>query len=181
MQVILRTERLILDALAEADLPALVALAGDRAIADTTISVPHPLDADGARQWLARLQAAMADGSAASFAVREYAGGALIGMVSLRSIDGEHEEAELSVWIGVPFWGRGYATEAAQAIVAHALDALRLNRLVAHHMVRNPAAGRMLAKLGFRQEGLLRERVKKWGVYEDVVLMALLRRDHGGT
>jgi RimJ/RimL family protein N-acetyltransferase len=48
-------------------------------------------------------------------------------------------------------------------------------------MVRNPAAGRVLAKLGFRHEGLLRERVRKWGIYEDVLLMALLRRDRGGT
>jgi len=180
MQAALRTERLVLNALTEEDLPALVALAGDRAIADTTISVPHPLDADGARQWLARLEQAMADGSAETFAVREHAGGSLVGMVSLRNVDREHEEAELSVWVGVPFWGRGYATEAARAAVAHGFDTLRLNRLVAHHMVRNPAAGRMLAKLGFRQEGLLRERVRKWGVYEDVVLMALLRRDRSG-
>ena len=180
MQAALRTERLVLNALTEEDLPALVALAGDRAIADTTISVPHPLDADGARQWLARLEQAMADGSAETFAVREHAGGPLVGMVSLRNVDREHEEAELSVWVGVPFWGRGYATEAARAAVAHGFDTLRLNRLVAHHMVRNPAAGRMLAKLGFRQEGLLRERVRKWGVYEDVVLMALLRRDRSG-
>lgn len=181
MQAALRTNRLLLDALTEEDLPALVALAGARAIADTTISVPHPLDADGARRWLSRLQEAMADGSAESLAVREHAGGPLLGMVSLRSIDREHEEAELSIWIGVPFWGRGYATEAARAVVTHAFDTLRLNRLVAHHMVRNPAAGRMLARLGFRQEGLLRERVRKWGVYEDVVLMALLRRDRGGS
>ena len=43
-------------------------------------------------------------------------------------------------------------------------------------MVRNPASGRVLARLGFHQEGLLRERLKKWGVYEDVVLMTLLSR-----
>ena len=177
MKTALRTTRLILDALAEEDLPALLALAGDRAIADTTISVPHPLDGTTARQWLARLATPSADTGAQHFAVREHAGGALIGMVSIRSIDRAHEEAELSVWIGAPFWGRGYATEAARAVVAHAFDTLRLNRLVGHHMVRNPAAGRMLAKLGFRQEGLLRERVRKWGVYEDVVLMALLQRD----
>ncbi len=180
MKAALRTERLVLDAPTERDLPALVTLAGDRAIADTTISVPHPLDADGARQWLSHLEEVVSDGTAESFAVRELASGPLIGMVSLRNIDREHEEAELSVWIGAPSWGRGYASEAGRAVVVHAFDALRLNRLVAHHMVRNPAAGRMLAKIGFRQEGLLRERVRKWGVYEDVVLMALLRRDHDG-
>jgi RimJ/RimL family protein N-acetyltransferase len=119
----------------------------------------------------------MAIGNAEHFAIREAAGAPLVGMVSLRSIDREHEEAELSFWIGRPFWGRGYATEAAGAAVDRAFDALGINRIVAHHMVRNPASGRVLARLGFRQEGLLRERVKKWGVYEDVVLMALLRRE----
>jgi ribosomal-protein-alanine N-acetyltransferase len=169
--------RLLLDSLREDDIPTLVALAGDRAIADTTISVPHPLDATIAREWLTTLTQAMAVGSAEHCAIRETPDGPLVGMVSLRSIDREHEEVELSFWIGCPFWGRGYATEAARAAVDRAFDILGLNRIVAHHMARNPASGRVLARLGFRQEGLLRQRVKKWGVYEDVVLMALLRRD----
>jgi RimJ/RimL family protein N-acetyltransferase len=179
MSITLRTARtgLTLDGLDADDVPSLVSLAGDRAIADTTISVPHPLDAEVARQWLASFTQAMAVGSAEHFAIREAAGAPLVGMVSLRSIDREHEEAELSFWIGRPFWGRGYATEAAGAAVDRAFGALGINRIVAHHMVRNPASGRVLARLGFRQEGLLRERVKKWGVHEDVVLMALLRQD----
>jgi RimJ/RimL family protein N-acetyltransferase len=173
----MNSARLLLDPLSEADVASLVELAGDPAIADTTISVPHPLDAVMAREWLAGLAQTMALGGAEHFAIRETAGGPLVGMVSLRAIDREHEEVELSFWIGRPFWGRGYATEAAGAAVDRAFDVLGLNRIVAHHMVRNPASGRVLARLGFRQEGLLRERVKKWGVYEDVVLMALLRRD----
>lgn len=168
---------LTLDALVAEDVPSLASLAGDPAIADTTISVPHPIDTGVARDWLATLAQAEALGSAEHFAVREAPGGPLVGMVSLRAIDREHEEAELSFWIGHPFWGRGYATEAAGAAVDRAFDTLGINRIVAHHMVRNPASGRVLARLGFRQEGLLRERVKKWGVYEDVVLMALLRRE----
>ena len=173
----MNSARLLLDSLSEADVASLVELAGDPAIADTTISVPHPLDAVMAREWLAGLAQTMALGGAEHFAIRETAGGPLVGMVSLRAIDREHEEVELSFWIGRPFWGRGYATEAAAAAIGRAFDSLGLNRIVAHHMVRNPASGRVLSRLGFRKEGLLRERVKKWGVYEDVVLMALLRRD----
>ena len=169
--------RLLLDAPSDDDVAALVELAGDVAIADTTISVPHPLDEGVAREWLATLAQAVELGSAEHFAIREAAGRPLVGMVSLRGIDREHDQVELSFWIGRPFWGRGYATEAAGAAVDRAFDVLGMNRIVAHHMVRNPASGRVLARLGFRQEGLLRERVKKWGVYEDVVLMALLRRD----
>lgn len=171
------TTRLLLDSLVADDVPSLVSLAGDAAIADTTISVPHPLDERAAGEWLAAIAQATALGRAEHFAIREAAGAPLVGMVSLRGIDREHEEVELSFWIGRPFWGRGYATEAAAAAIGRAFDSLGLNRIVAHHMVRNPASGRVLARLGFRQEGLLRERVKKWGAYEDVVLMALLRRD----
>ncbi len=174
---VLRTPRLVLDALTDADLPALVALAGDRRIADTMISVPHPLDAPGAQAWLGRLRAGTASGEARHRAIRQSGSGILVGMVTLRAIDREHEEAELSFWVGVPAWGRGYATEAADAVIRHAFTTEGLNRLVAHHMVRNPSSGHVLARLGFRQEGLLRQRVKKWGVYEDVVLMALLQCD----
>ena len=170
----------MLDALADADLPVLATLAGDRRIADTMISVPHPLDGDAAAHWLSRLRASAASGEARHWAIREAGTGALVGMATLRAIDREHEEAELSFWIGVASWGRGYATEAAGAVIAHAFTTEGLNRLVAHHMVRNPSSGRVLAHLGFRQEGLLRQRVKKWGVYEDVVLAALLRRDWAG-
>jgi RimJ/RimL family protein N-acetyltransferase len=177
---VLRTPRLVLDALTDADVPALVSLAGDRRIADTMISVPHPLDAAAARQWLDRLRAGAASGTARHWAIRAADTGALVGMATLRAIDREHEEAELSFWIGVASWGRGYATEAAGAVIAHAFTSDGLNRLVAYHMVRNPSSGRVLARLGFRQEGLLRQRVKKWGVYEDVVLAALLRRDWAG-
>ena len=173
----MNSARLLLDSLSEADVASLVELAGDPAIADTTISVPHPLDERVAHEWLAGLAQTMALGSAEHFAIREASGAPLVGMVSLRGIDREHEEVEVSFWIGRPFWRRGYATEAACAVVDHAFDVLGLNRLVAHHMVRNPSSGHVLARLGFRQEGLLRERVKKWGVYEDVVLMSLLRRD----
>jgi RimJ/RimL family protein N-acetyltransferase len=44
-------------------------------------------------------------------------------------------------------------------------------------MVRNPASGRVLTKVGMNQEGLLRQRVRKWGVFEDVVPLAMLREE----
>jgi RimJ/RimL family protein N-acetyltransferase len=44
-------------------------------------------------------------------------------------------------------------------------------------MARNPAAGQVLIHIGMQREGLLRERVRKWDVYEDVILYAMLRAD----
>jgi RimJ/RimL family protein N-acetyltransferase len=101
----------------------------------------------------------------------------LIGCASLRDIDREHLQAELGFWIGREWWGHGYATEAATAVIRFGFDTLGLNRICAHHMARNPAAGRVLLHVGMSREGLLRERVKKWGVYEDVAVYAILRED----
>jgi len=68
-------------------------------------------------------------------------------------------------------------SEALQAAVRYGFEGLGLNRLYAYHMVRNPASGRVLEKNGFVQEGLLRQRVRKWGRFEDVALWAILRRE----
>ena len=174
----LRTERLVLAPLAERHLERFLAVAGSRVIADTTISVPHPLTEEAARAWIRRAVAESREGLAAHFAVAippDHE--TLVGYAAIKDIDCEHNEAELSFWLDADFGGRGYATEAAAAVVTFGFEALDLNRIEAYHMVRNPASGRVLAKLGFHQEGCLRQRVRKWGSYEDVLLWSQLRQD----
>src|SRR5262249_53345409 len=97
--------------------------------------------------------------------------------VGLRDIDTEHCQAEMGFWVGVEFWGKAYATEASAATLRFGFEQLNLNRIHAHHMVRNPASGRVLEKIGMKREGLLRQRVRKWGVFEDVVSLAILQED----
>jgi ribosomal-protein-alanine N-acetyltransferase len=118
-----------------------------------------------------------ARGRATNFAVRLSSGSQLIGCAGLRDIDPEHLQAELGFWIGREWWGQGYASEAAAAVVRYGFGNLGLNRICAHHMVRNPAAGKVLERIGMQREGLLRQRVRKWGNYEDVVVYATLRED----
>ena len=67
--------------------------------------------------------------------------------------------------------------EAAYAVLVHAFGDLRLNRVYAYHMVRNPLSGNVLRKIGMQQEGVLRQRAQKWGVFEDVALLAVLAKD----
>lgn len=175
---ILATDRLRLRPLTAADAPAVAAEAGRWEIAHTTISIPHPCPVSEAQFWIERMSA---DAKAFSFAIIETATGRLVGTIGLRDVDREHSLAEMGFWIGVDFWGKGYATEAAGAVLQFAFHQLQLNRVYAHHMQRNPASGRVLAKLGMRPEGVERERVRKWDVFEDVVLMAILRRDWEGS
>jgi [ribosomal protein S5]-alanine N-acetyltransferase len=69
--------------------------------------------------------------------------------------------AELSFWLAVTAWGKGYMSEALRTGLKVSFGQLNLNRLCAYHMLRNPGSGRVLQKNGFMQAGLLRQRVRK--------------------
>lgn len=79
------------------------------------------------------------------------------------------EGVELGYWIARPYWGLGFATEAASALV-HAGRALGHQRIRARHAVDNPASGRVLRKLGFRPTGDF-ARIHSKGRGEDVLTM----------
>lgn len=61
--------------------------------------------------------------------------------------------AEIGYWIGKPWWGRGFATEAARALVQHCFGRGGFKRLICAHFVDNPASQRVIHKLGFRYVG----------------------------
>jgi RimJ/RimL family protein N-acetyltransferase len=173
----LRTARLVLGPFESKDAAELQRLAGDREIADTTLSIPHPYDLDHALAWIGNQRKESVRGRAVNFALRQLPNSSLVGSVGLRDIDLEHLQAELGFWIGREWWSQGYASEAASAVIRFGFESLGLNRIYAHHMARNPAAGKVLRHVGMKREGVLRQRVRKWGVYEDVVLYAILRED----
>jgi RimJ/RimL family protein N-acetyltransferase len=176
----LTTQRLVLRPLTLDDAPAVTRLAGRREIADTTLSIPHPLSEPQAREWIAKHGHPENAGKEIVFGITMKEQDQLIGAVGLRDIDPAHLQVELGFWVAVEHWGQGYATEAVQALLRFAFEHLGLNRVHAHHMVRNPASGRVLQKVGMKQEGLLRQRVRKWGVFEDVVVCAILSGEWSG-
>lgn len=177
MDVKLETKRLRLRPLTPEDAPTVARLAGRREIAHTTISIPHPYSEPHAQEWIAAHTGQQNSAKQVAFGVTIRTDGQLIGAVGLREIDTEHCQTEMGFWIGLDWWGKGYATEAAKAVIRYGFQELKLNRIYAHHMVRNPVSGRVLEKIGMKQEGLLRQRVRKWGVFEDVVLLAILQDD----
>lgn len=178
MLPVLKTSRLVLTPLAQLHLNRFMTVASERTIADTTISVPYPLTEFGARALTDRAVAEGVEGRGAHFAVAIRPDeDTLVGYVAIKPIDREHDKGELSFWLEERHGGQGYTTEAAHATVAFGFGELQLNRICAYHMARNPASGRVLTKLGFRQEGLLRQGARKWGIYEDALLWARLRQD----
>lgn len=174
----LRSPRLVLTPLTGRHLRQFASIAGQHAIADTTISVPHPLTEESAREWIARAVSESRSGLAAHYCIAiGPASGEMIGYAGLKSIDQDHGKGEISFWLHPDEWTKGYMTEAAECLLEFGFHFLQLNRICAYHMVRNPASARVLAKLGFQQEGRLRERVRKWGVYEDVLVWSTLASD----
>ncbi len=172
----LQTPRLILRPFELTDAPEVQRLAGDRAIADTTLNIPHPYEDGVAEQWISTHQNAFAQDKEATFAICRRADAVLIGAISLLGIVKGHQ-AELGYWIGKPYWRQGFCTEAAQAVLDLAFRRLGLIRIHARHMGRNPASGRVLEKLGMLREGCRRCHVRKWDQFEDLNLYGILSAD----
>jgi RimJ/RimL family protein N-acetyltransferase len=173
-QPILETERLLLRPFNLGDAKTVQELAGDRLIASTTLNIPHPYENGIAESWISRHEEIFNQGKGVTYAVTLRDNGQLIGAISLMSLVEGHQ-AELGYWIGVPYWNNGYCTEAGQALIRYAFEEKRLHRVHACYLKRNPASGRVLEKLGMSNEGTRKHHVLKWGVYEDLELMGLLR------
>lgn len=173
--MIIETERLHLRSVEERDAPAIQDAASHREIADTMISLPYPYPSGEAGRYIAQCQMEQTQGRSITLSIEDSEERHFCGLIEVREIDREHSQAELSFWLAPEAWGRGYMTEVVEAVLKYVFDDLGLNRLYAYHMQRNPASGQVLAKNGFTQEGLLRQRVMKWGKFEDVALWALLK------
>ncbi len=172
----LQTERLTLRPYSSADIPALVPLIGAREVAATTLRIPHPYTEDIAREFIALAEKDQARGACVRCAITLRQTGELYGGIGLQ-IEPDHRRAELGYWIGVPYWGNGYATEAAAAMVNYGFQTLELQRIFASYVPRNVASGRVLQKIGMRQEGYLRAHILKWGEFLDLEMYGILAAD----
>ncbi|WP_292522199.1 GNAT family N-acetyltransferase [Methanoculleus sp.] len=174
-QPILVTDRLVLRPFTPKDAPVVQRLAGDYAVASRTLEIPYPYPDGAAEAWIATHAAGFRKGLHAVYAVTRAGKGDLVGAAGLVEINRRHGRGELGYWVGRPYWGRGYATEAARAVIECGFSVLGLHRVYAMHFSRNPASGRVMAKCGMRHEAHLREHGRKWGVFEDIDVWGVLR------
>jgi RimJ/RimL family protein N-acetyltransferase len=145
--LVLETERLTLRAPRLEDAKAIAQLANDRRIAENTTRIPHPYRMADAQAFVERVDR---DGGELAFLIT--LDDEPIGACGLARLDGP--APDLGYWIGVPYWGNGYATEAARAVIDHAFTALGQQALQAGARVTNPASRRVLEKCGFQWTGV---------------------------
>jgi RimJ/RimL family protein N-acetyltransferase len=143
---VLKTERLTLRAPRDADAKAIAKLVNDRRIAENTARIPHPYGIDDAEQFIAAVN--KRDGEACFVVLLD---GTLIGACG---IDLREDGAEVGYWLGVAYWGRGFATEAVRAAIDHAFGDLEYETLQSGARVSNPASRRVLEKCGFQWTGV---------------------------
>jgi len=137
-----------------------------------TALIPYPYPPDTAAAWIATHERERATGVAYVYAITRAEDRGLVGAIEWRAMD--NVPASLGYWIGRAYWGHGFATAAARAIVAMAFSSLDRDTLSATHLARNPASGRVLEKCGMSLAG--RElRPHRGGVEEEFCLWSITR------
>ncbi|HVV41448.1 MAG TPA: GNAT family N-acetyltransferase [Nitrobacter sp.] len=144
---VLETGRLTLRKPTLADAKGLAVLANDRRIAEMTRRLPHPYTQDDAVQFI---KAVAGDSSETVFLIESD-----FRPIGVVGIDWrEPETPELGYWLGVDHWGRGFATEAARAVIDYAFEEFDIDRMVSGARVVNPASRNVLEKCGFQWTGV---------------------------
>jgi RimJ/RimL family protein N-acetyltransferase len=145
---VLETKRLTLRAPRLKDAKAVAVLANDRRIAENTARIPHPYKLTDAESFSAGTNTA--DGEAVFLVTQR--DGSVMGACGVTVADGQ--PPELGYWLGVPFWGQGFATEALHAVIDYAFGTFDHAALHAGARVTNPASRRVLEKCGFQWTGV---------------------------
>lgn len=135
-----------------------------------------PYTSDELAVWYNYVDTLCERGAASFWGIHD-ADDTFIGVIGL-SIFREHDRAEVHFWIGRPYWGKGYGTEALRRIMSYGFETLALERLEVNHMAKNIRSQRVIEKNGFRYEGLFREYVKRFGQYEDLKFYSLLKTEY---
>ena len=139
---VLESERVILRPPRPSDVAAMTVWLGDYDVARMLARVPFPYSEGDAEEFVAQALPHR-------FVIQRKQDGLFMGMIGLHTED----DYEFGYWLGRPFWGRGYATEAAQRLVSHAFESLGRSAVHAGWFHDNPASGHVLAKLGARHNG----------------------------
>jgi RimJ/RimL family protein N-acetyltransferase len=146
--LLIETSRLILRPVRQADVPEIERLAGDWSVARYTASVPHPYEEGMGAAWVASLERAGPAAGEIVMAIERRFRHIFMGCIGLRRAD-DGVSGDLGFWLGRPFWGSGYMSEAVAAFVAYAFETLGLYRLEAAAVPENRASIRVQEKTGF--------------------------------
>jgi RimJ/RimL family protein N-acetyltransferase len=162
-----------LRALEESDLARLSELFNDPEVLWFLDQVVFPQAATGTREWWESTR----DQPGQQLFAIETRAGELVGACDLREITERSRRATLGIWVGKPYWGQGYGTDAVRTICRFAFREMNLQRVELHVHETNPRGILAYEKVGFKEEGRLRRSHFIGGAYVDSLVMGLLDDD----
>ena len=171
------TERLLLRPLKEEDAAIVEKLAGDYEIAKTTLYIPHPYPEGAALTFIKSTKEAEENKRVISRAIILKDTNELIGTIAL-NLSMAFDRGELAYWVGKDYWGKGYGTEAAKVLLDYGFRSLNLNRIFAASFINNPGSYKIMEKMGLKYEATLRQHVKRFDEYQDMLYYSLLRDEY---
>ena len=144
-------------------------------------SRPPLMRIEEAQSLLEELERGVAAGEFVQWAIARRSDDLMIGSCALFAHQQVHRRAAIGYALASAHWGHGYAHEALRLALDHAFGILELHRLEADVDPRNTASIRLLERLGFVREGVLRERWHVSGEIQDSAIYALLARDYAAS
>ncbi len=168
------TQRLLLRPFTEQDADRVAELAGNPQVQKTLLGLPFPYTRQHALDWIATHRENFESDIRYEMALALKENGLLIGCMGLICRPA-HCRAELGYWIGQPYWGQGYATEAAAAIIRFGFEVKNLHRIDCTYFSNNPASGRVMQKCGMQYEGTRKDFFLKDGQFVDGIFYGLVR------
>lgn len=175
-QTRIHTPRLELRALTSLNSHALFSIFSDPDVMRYWNTPPWGSIAD-AEKFIAEHQAGMSSGELITLGVFTRDEDLLVGKCMLFNYDRDSRRAEIGFGIARSAWGKGYIQEAGSALIDCAFNQWKLRRIEAEIDPENVASGKALERLGFVQEGLLRERWEINGIISDSALYGLLAKN----
>lgn len=169
----LHTPRLRLSALQPEHAARLAELGDDPLIAAHTANIPSPYTLEAAESYISQ---SCTDGDNPTFAI-ELHDGTLLGVINLK-LNPRHRSGHLGYWMGAPWRGHGYMTEAVRAVLRHGFEALDLHRIHTACFAINQASARVLEKAGLQLEGRSRQAFCKDGVFHDLLQFGVIAPGH---
>lgn len=134
--------------------------------------IPYPYKEDDEEKWYESYSGL---GDTYNFAIEELKEGAYIGNCGVNTVDWKNSVVEVGIFLGKEYLNRGYGTDAMKTLVKFIFEQMNINKVKLHVYSFNERARRCYEKVGFKEEGRLRQEIFRNGAYHDIICMGILR------
>jgi len=173
----LHTPRLTLGQIEVSDIPTITAYASNPNVSKMLRTMPYPYAEKDAIFWLNKARTEFKKETAYIFRIGLRDRGEFVGGVGLH-LKKAHQKAVIGYWIGEPFWGKGYVTEALGAVLKFGFETLNLNKIQAVYKADNTQSGKVMIKNNMVKEGEMVDDMYQNGQFYTLIQYRLTKREY---